>query len=119
LESVGAKIRKIRKENKDTLEELARKIDYDFSNLSKVERGKYGASIDLLKRITEVYGLSPAYFFDADFTEAERNLIQEDNLDPSNLKEKYHFVIDGVEATEEEIMEAIRMLRYVRGKSQD
>jgi transcriptional regulator with XRE-family HTH domain len=49
---VGLKIRQLRKDHKDSLKELAKKVDYDWSNLSKVERGIYGASVDLLKKIT-------------------------------------------------------------------
>ena len=50
---IGAKIKELRKKNKDTLKQLAEKVDYDYSNLSKVERGKYTASVELLKKITE------------------------------------------------------------------
>lgn len=116
---VGLKIKQLRKENKDTLKSLAQKIDYDWSNLSKVERGLYGASIELIKKIVEVYQVNPGYFFGDNFTESEGQLLMEENLDPSELKEKYHFVIDGKEATENEIKEAIRLIRLLRPKSQD
>lgn len=113
---VGLKIKQLRKEHKDTLKSLADKIDYDWSNLSKVERGIYGASIDLIKKIIEVYGVSPSYFFD-NFTEAEGKLLLEGNLEPSGLKEKYDFVVDGEPATDDEIKEAIRLIRLLRPKS--
>lgn len=115
-EHVGEKINKIRTEHRDTLKELAKKIDYDYSNLSKVERGKYGASVDLIKRISEVYDVSPSYFFGEGFTDAEGRLLIEVDIEPSTLKEKYDFNIDGTAATEEEIMEAIRMIRYMRNR---
>lgn len=117
MERLGLKIKKLRKENKDTLKELAKKIDYDWSNLSKVERGIYGASIELLKKITDVYQINPGYFFGDDFTESEGNLLIEDNLNPSDLKEKYNFVVDGVLATDDEIKEAIKLIRLLRPKS--
>lgn len=113
---VGLKIKQLRKENKDTLKSLAKKIDYDWSNLSKVERGIYGASIDLIKKITDVYKVNPGYFFGDNFTEAEGNLLVEENLEPSDLKGKYNFIVDGEEATEDEIMEAIRLIRLLRPK---
>lgn len=113
---IGVKIRKLRKENKDTLKQLADKIGYDLSNLSKVERGLYGVSIDLLRRISKVYNVNPRYFLGEEFTNTEGNLLVEENLEPSELKEKYKFVVNGVEATEEEIQEAIKLIRYLRSE---
>src|SRR5438128_1868639 len=91
---VGLKIKKLRKEHKDTLKSLAEKVDYDWSNLSKVERGVYGASIDLLKKIALVYDVNPNYFFSDGFTKSEGNLIVEETTDPSDLQEKYKFIVD-------------------------
>jgi transcriptional regulator with XRE-family HTH domain len=119
---VGLKIKQLRKENKDTLKDLAKKVDYDWSNLSKVERGIYGASVDLLRKITEVYNVNPSYFFSDDFTEAEGHLILEDDLDPSVLRKKYRFISkngEGVEATDEELIEAIKLIRLLRPKTDD
>lgn len=114
IKGVGAKIRQLRLDNKDTLKSLSDKIGYDWSNLSKVERGTYGASVELLRKIIEVYEVNPKYFFGDGFTESEGNLLMEEILTPSDLKEKYQFVIDGVEATDEEIREAIKLIRYLR-----
>jgi transcriptional regulator with XRE-family HTH domain len=117
---VGLKIKELRKQNKDTLKTLAEKIDYDWSNLSKVERGIYGASVDLLKKIAEVYDITPDYFFGVGFTKSEGKLIVEETIDPSDLKKKYKFIDDdGLEATEEEIIEAIKLIRLLRPKQQD
>lgn len=118
-ENLGKKIRALRKERGDTLKELAKKIDYDWSNLSKVERGVYKASADLIRMVSEVYEVNPSYFFGDGLTESEGNLLIEEKLDPSDLKKKYHFVVDGVEATDEEIEEAIRLIRLLRNKSLD
>jgi transcriptional regulator with XRE-family HTH domain len=116
-ENVGVKIKMLRKENKDTLKSLAEKINYDWSNLSKVERGVYTASIELIRKISEVYDVNPNYFL-SDFTESEGKLISEGNLDISQLKKKFDFRnIDGVEATDDEIMEAIRLLRFLKQQS--
>jgi transcriptional regulator with XRE-family HTH domain len=111
--NIGLKIKKIRKENKDTLKTLAEKIDYDWSNLSKVERGVYGASLELLKKITDVYKISPNYFFDG-LTEAEGKVLTEEDLDLSKLKEKYKFEnLEGGDPTEEELMAAIKLIRQL------
>lgn len=113
-EYTGKKIKQIRLKHNDTLKELAKKVDYNYSNLSKVERGVYRASLDLIKKISEVYDVNPNYFLEEDFTESEGHLLVEDDLRPSVLREKYDFVIDGVEATEEEIQEAIKLIRFMR-----
>lgn len=119
---VGSKIRELRKKHKDTLKELAEKVDYDWSNLSKVERGTYGASVDLIKKIAEVYDVNPNYFFDNDFTESEGNLIIEEQLDPSDLRKKYRFTNESgetVEVTNEELIELIKLIRLMRPNSSD
>ncbi|UAW07768.1 helix-turn-helix transcriptional regulator [Psychrobacillus phage PVJ1] len=113
-ENIGSKIKKIRQENKDTLKELAEKVNYDYSNLSKVERGKYGVSVELIKSISEVYNVNPNYFFGEGLTDAEGNLIVEEDLSPSALKENYSITVDGLEASEDEIKEAVRLIRMLR-----
>lgn len=101
---IGMKIKQLRKENKDTLKSLAEKIDYDWSNLSKIERGLYGLTSELLQRIIKVYDVDPRYFLGDNY--ADTKLLP--------LDKKYKFIIDGVEATEKEIIEAIRLIRYFR-----
>lgn len=112
----GIKIKKLRLQNKDTLKELADKIDYNYSNLSKIERGVYRASLDLIKKLAEVYNVNPSYFLEENFTNAERNLLLQEELSPFALKERYDFTIDGVEATEDEIKEAVKLIRFLREK---
>ena len=60
---IGDLIRKIRLEHKDSLEELGEKVDYNFSNLSKIERGTRRPSVELLEKIADVYGVHISYFF--------------------------------------------------------
>lgn len=91
---MGLKIRQLRRANKDTLKSLAEKIDYDYSNLSKVERGVYGVTPDMLEKIMEVYDVPFSYFF-------------------GNEK----LVVDHVEVTEKELIDAIRLVRYFRDHS--
>ncbi|MEK6459569.1 helix-turn-helix transcriptional regulator [Heyndrickxia faecalis] len=114
-QTIGQKIKQLRKEHKDTLKSLAAKIDYDWSNLSKVERGVYSASMDLLNKIIKVYDVNPNYFFEG-LTDQEGKLLREEELNPADLKKKYVFKVDGVEATEEEIEEAIRLIRLLRDR---
>lgn len=115
----GAKIKKLRKKHKDTLKQLAHKLNYDYSNLSKVERGIYNPSLDLLQKITEVYEVSPTYFFGSDFTESESHLLLEDDLSISKLRDKYIFKQGDFEATEDEIKKAIGIIRMLRSGGTD
>ncbi|MBO0586154.1 helix-turn-helix transcriptional regulator [Sporosarcina sp. E16_8] len=113
-EDIGSKIRRLRIENGDTLKEMAKKVGKDFSSLGKIERGERDASIDLLRIIIDMYGADPRYFLGQGFTQSEGHLLIEEDLSPSSLKEKYDFVVDGVEATDDEIKEALRLIRYLR-----
>lgn len=113
--NIGEKIKKLRKENKDTLKSLAAKIDYDWSNLSKVERGIYSVSMELIKKIIGVYNVNPSYFFEG-FTESEGNLFNDSDNSPAEIKSKYEFVKGETDATEEEIIEAIKLLRLLKQK---
>lgn len=81
--------------------------------MSKVERGKYKTTPDLLTSISEVYGVDMRYFFE-DLTVEEGLLLKEEDLSPSVLEEKYDFEVDGKKATAEEIEQAIRLIRYLR-----
>lgn len=112
-ESIGKKIKQLRKDNKDTLKSLAEKIDYDWSNLSKVERGVYVASVDLIKRIADIYDVNPNYFF-VGLTDPESQLFKDENIELESLKNKYEFVKNSINATDEEIMEAILLIRQIR-----
>lgn len=53
---IGNKIRQIRMSKGLTLADLAKLIDKDDSNLSKIEYGKYSISIDALSKICEALG---------------------------------------------------------------
>lgn len=107
IQGIGEKIKTLRKENKDTLKGLAEKINYDWSNLSKIERGKYGITAELLNEILVVYGVDPNDFFG--------NVLKAPETDLTRSEKR--FFIDGVEATEREIADAIRLIRYFRSKN--
>lgn len=88
--NIGTKIRILRTENKDTLQELANKVNHDKSNLSKIERGKYDIPVDLLQKIIDVYKVDPRYFFNV----------------PSELI--------SIGASDEEILHAIKLIRLIQ-----
>lgn len=94
LYGMGLKIRQLRRDNKDTLKSLAEKIDYDYSNLSKAERGLYGVTPDLITKIMDAYDVPFSYFFEGE-----------------------KLVVDHAEVTEKELIDAIRLVRYFRDRS--
>ncbi len=57
-ENIGKKIRFIRKEKKMTLEDLAFKINMDWSFLARIETGKTIASLETLYKISKALGIS-------------------------------------------------------------
>lgn len=60
---IGERIRTLRKENGLTQEKLALMVGVERSYLAKVEAGKRNASIDVIERIANGFGLSLAEFF--------------------------------------------------------
>lgn len=60
---VGKRIRQLRRQHKHSLEELGDKVDYNYSNLSKIELEKRQPSLELLEKIASVYGVHISYFF--------------------------------------------------------
>jgi transcriptional regulator with XRE-family HTH domain len=111
------KIKVLRKENGDTLKKLAKKINYDYSNLSKIERGIYQPSLELLEKIADIYNVNLTYFFGEDTTYTlKENIfkIGEVNLNCEDLLKKYDLMLDGKKLSKTEfkfVTEVIRTLR--------
>ncbi|MFE6168538.1 helix-turn-helix domain-containing protein [Viridibacillus arvi] len=64
LDFLGATLKKIRKERKYTLKELASQIGVSISFLSQVERGKSNVTLESLKKISDALGVNPSIFFE-------------------------------------------------------
>lgn len=69
---VGQRIRKKREERNLKLRELGDAIVYDYSNLSKVERGEYSASIELLGKLAKYFDVSVGYFYGEESNKQKR-----------------------------------------------
>lgn len=63
MKDIGKKIRELRKQNGHTLEELGEKLNFNLSNLSKIERGFRKPNIELIEKIMKVYDVPLTYFF--------------------------------------------------------
>ena len=60
-EKIGTRVQTLRKGSSMTQEQLAEKLNISTSNLSKIERGVQGASLDLLIEIAVFFGQSLDY----------------------------------------------------------
>ncbi|MCP8967361.1 helix-turn-helix domain-containing protein [Ectobacillus ponti] len=115
---MNRRIREIRKRHGDTLKSLAKKINYDYSNLSKIERGIYNPSLALLQKIADVYAISIHEFIETDkeqdYGAEDTQFVQELNLDSQRLTQQYKFLLDGQPITQEELEFMTDIVRKLR-----
>lgn len=109
------KIKDIRKKNGDTLKNLAQKINYDYSNLSKIERGLYEPSLSLLQKIADVYNINVSYLLNGhDHTPEEISFIESLDLCSEELSKNYELLLDGKKLSEAELELMIEIIRKLR-----
>jgi transcriptional regulator with XRE-family HTH domain len=63
MKDISKKIRDIRKKHGHTLEELGEKLNFNPSNLSKIERGVRKPNLELIEQLMEIYEVPLTYFF--------------------------------------------------------
>ncbi|CUB53897.1 Helix-turn-helix [Bacillus subtilis] len=104
------KIKETRKRFGDTLQSLAEKINYDYSNLSKIERGVYTPSLDLLHKIATVYNLEICDLI------VPSNLARKKILDIGDMEllQYYTLTINAKEVSNEELTFLVQTLRIMR-----
>lgn len=73
--NVGKTIKKLRKQKKMTIFELATRIGYDPGSLSRVETGKQGYTEQLLIKLAHEFGIKVADFFRDDDEEAVKVFV--------------------------------------------
>lgn len=61
--SISSTLKKLRKERKLTLKELADRTDVSISFLSQVERGKSSVTLESLRKIADALNVAPSAFF--------------------------------------------------------
>lgn len=64
MDNIGKKIQKLRKKHGDTLEELGEKLHFNYSNLSKIERGLRHPTLELINGVSQLYGVPLVHFFE-------------------------------------------------------
>lgn len=95
---MGQRIRQHRQERSLTQTELARQIGIQQSDLSRMEKGEYRVSLDVLFRLLQVFEMSLGEFFgdlaQQSLTSRETNLLESFRALP---REDQHEVVDFVE----------------------
>jgi transcriptional regulator with XRE-family HTH domain len=110
------RIKQLRKRNGDTLKKLAEKVNYDHSNLSKVERGIYRPSLELLQKISEVYRIDIKTFFEDEdeYSTVESGFLENLEITSQDLHTKYSIKLDGEKLTKEELRFVVTVIRNLR-----
>jgi len=83
-DNLGMTIKKLRKNQKLTLKNLAEETGFSISFLSQLERGKSSATLESLKKISQALGVEPGFFF-KDSSE-NKELIHRDALETQHMK---------------------------------
>ncbi|HDR7793650.1 TPA: helix-turn-helix transcriptional regulator [Bacillus luti] len=97
------------------MKSLAQKLNYDYSNLSKIERGIYTPSLTLLKKIANIYDVDMWYLLsDEDEENNENEFLQDLDMDLKSLLLKYNITLDGKSVTEDEMEFIIHIIRQLR-----
>lgn len=105
---VGLKIRQLRKKRNLTQAELSAKIGVQQSDLSRMEKGEYRISLDILFKILEVFQMSMVEFFE-EIAPKENNELQNEFLKEFSSLSKEE---------QEEILDFIRF-KKLKGKGQE
>ena len=96
--TVGQRIRQHRQERSLTQTELARQIGIQQSDLSRIEKGEYRVSLDVLFRLLQVFEMSLGAFFGdlaaQSLTEREAGLLESFRTLP---REEQNEVVEFVE----------------------
>ncbi len=81
VEQVSSRIRQLRQQSGYTLEELGARLGMKGHSVWRIETGRRTPSLELIEKLTEIYGVRPDYFF-ADSTESlsAKHAVKE--LDP-------------------------------------
>lgn len=108
MKRIGEKIRGLRLEHGLTLKELGAAIDFNYSNLSKIERGNRKPAIEVLESLSNYFSIDISYFFNSQkqlHSDERPNDIQIFNL-TEEMKQK--------NISLEELIEMVGKLDYMK-----
>ncbi|MDN4526739.1 helix-turn-helix domain-containing protein [Fictibacillus fluitans] len=64
MKGIGQRMKTLRLEHGVTLQELGKEIQFNYSNLSKIERGSRMPSVELLSKLSQFYNVEISFFFE-------------------------------------------------------
>ena len=102
--TLGSRIQKLRKENKLTQQELAKKINLSHPQLVRYENKDVQPPADVLKKIANIFGVSIDYLVNGENDQKAKETLQDDALlnqfkKISGLsKDKKNIVMDLIDA---------------------
>lgn len=116
---IGAKIRKIRKANKMTLNELALRVDSDVGNLSRLERGVQGYSDSLIHKIAGALSVPVSELFSSNESNDTVDIYSVSSIEKKGRNDVYRIDVLDVSASagdgspSRDVIEVIRSIEYV------
>lgn len=90
-ETLGVKIKHLRKNKKLTLKQISEKTDLSISFLSQLEHAKTSATLESLKKISEALDVNPSYFFSASEDKSLSNVIKNTIATPDLMKTSFFY----------------------------
>lgn len=116
-------LKKLREKHKMTQTELAETIGVDQTAISKYERGKGFPEVEKLIRLSERFDIDlDTLIFSTGFTRNELEFMDEarKKISVDELKANYELIIDDdIPATDEEIEQAIKFIKFQRSLNSD
>lgn len=110
------RLKDLRKAHKLTQTQLAEELEITQANISRYESGEHGPDFETLIKLSEIFNVNlEELVFSAGFSKEEMEfMIDANKISAEELRDKYELLVDGIPATEEEIQEAIKAIRFSR-----
>lgn len=88
MKGLGNKLRNLRIKHGHTLQQLGEKLNFNYSNLSKIERELRSPSIDFLQEVAILYDVPLSYFFEEEIDTPFKEIGEEWVLFANEMNEK-------------------------------
>lgn len=114
---LGIRIKSLRKEHKLSQENLAKMLNVSQSTIAYYENEQKQPGYDTLTKLADIFDVSIDYLLgrtDVKYSKMEQAIMEEKDLTPENLMEKYNLLIDGKPATKEEVKEVVKYIKALR-----
>ncbi len=88
FETIGLKIKELRKRKHLSQEELADIIDVNFRTIQRIETGCNVPSLETLAKLAQAFGIKVRDFFDCEYLNSREEIIESINLIINNLDDE-------------------------------